>query len=251
MAAATRSEAMERLEGRVVVMTGASSGIGEAAALAFAAAGARLVLAARRAERLDELAERIAAASGEAIGVPTDVTDETAVARLFEATVERFGAVDVLINNAGIADQGPTDALTLERWRQVIDTNLTSAFLCSREAFRIMKRQGRGRIINIGSLSAKVPRPESAAYTSSKFGLEGLTRSMAVDGRDHGVAVSIFHPGMVVTELVPGMEQVPDELMSDPKDTADVLVHMASVPDHLNFVEGLMLPLKVPFLGRG
>jgi NAD(P)-dependent dehydrogenase (short-subunit alcohol dehydrogenase family) len=171
--------------------------------------------------------------------------------RLFTATMERFGRIDVLINNAGIADATPTDALSIERWRAVIDTNLTSAFLCSREAFKVMKPQRRGRIINIGSLSAHVPRGDSAAYTASKFALDGLTRSMALDGRAHGIAVSIFHPGMVVSELAPGMAAAPAETMSDPSDTADILVHMASVPDHLNFLSGLMLPLAVPFLGRG
>jgi len=233
------------------MVTGASSGIGEATGLAFTRAGAKLVLAARRSDRLQQLAARIRDEGGEALPVVTDVTVEDQVVRLFDRATEQFGQVDVLINNAGIADHCPTVELTLERWRQVIDTNLTSAFLCAREAMRRMKAQGRGRIINIGSLSAKVPRPDTAAYTASKFGLEGLTRSLAVDGRDHGIAVSIFHPGMVVTELAPGMAEAPAELMSDPADTADLLVHMASVPDHLNFYEGLMLPLKVPFLGRG
>lgn len=242
---------MSRVKDRVVMVTGASSGIGEATGLAFTRAGAKLVLAARRSDRLQQLAARIRDEGGEALPVVTDVTVEDQVVRLFDRATEQFGQVDVLINNAGIADHCPTVELTLERWRQVIDTNLTSAFLCAREAMRRMKAQGRGRIINIGSLSAKVPRPDTAAYTASKFGLEGLTRSLAVDGRDHGIAVSIFHPGMVVTELAPGMAEAPAELMSDPADTADLLVHMASVPDHLNFYEGLMLPLKVPFLGRG
>ncbi|MGE5722671.1 MAG: SDR family oxidoreductase [Sphingomonadales bacterium] len=242
---------MELLRGKTVVVTGASSGIGEATALAFAAAGAKLVLAARRADRLRTLAARIEEGGAEAIDVPTDVVREEEVIRLFDKAAARFGSVDILINNAGIADHCPTEALTLERWRQVIDTNLTSAFLCSREAFKIMKRQGRGRIINIGSLSAHVPRPETAAYTASKHALEGLTRSLAVDGRDCGIAVSIFHPGMVITELVPGMAEAPAEMMSDARYTADAIVHMASLPDHLNFFEGLMVPLKVPFLGRG
>jgi NAD(P)-dependent dehydrogenase (short-subunit alcohol dehydrogenase family) len=239
------------LRDRIVIVTGASSGIGEATALAFAAAGAKVVIAARRAERLKALAAQIEGAGRTAFAVPADVTREEDVLRLFASAVERFGRVDVLINNAGIADARPTDALSLERWRQVIDTNLTSAFLCSREALRLMKPQGRGRIINIGSLSAHVPRPDSAAYTASKFALDGLTRSMAVDARGHGIAVSIFHPGMVMSELAPGMAAAPAELMSEASDTADILVHMASVPDHLNFLEGLMLPLKVPFLGRG
>lgn len=240
-----------RLRDRVVIVTGASSGIGEATALAFAAAGARVVLAARRAERLAALAERIAAIGGTALAVVADVTREEDVAHLFARAVEDFGRVDVLVNNAGIADATPTDDLTLDRWQAVIQTNLTSAFLCSRAALRLMKPQGRGRIINVGSLSAHVPRPHSAAYTASKFALDGLTRSMAVDARDHGIAVSIFHPGMVVSELAPGLATVPEDLVSDPADTADILLHMASVPDHLNFLSGLMLPLKVPFLGRG
>jgi NAD(P)-dependent dehydrogenase (short-subunit alcohol dehydrogenase family) len=239
---------MSILEGRVVLVTGASSGIGAATAVAFGEAGAKVVLAARRAERLAALAERI---GGDALAVPTDVTDEAQVIRLFEAIVARFGRIDVVINNAGIADQGPTEDLTLARWRAVLDANLTSAFLCSREALKRMKPQGRGRIINIGSLSAKMQRAESAAYSTSKFALEGLTRSLAIDSRAYGVAVSIFHPGMVVSEIAPGLADAPAETMSDPRDTADILVHMASVPDHLNFFEALMLPIVVPFLGRG
>jgi NAD(P)-dependent dehydrogenase (short-subunit alcohol dehydrogenase family) len=242
---------MERLRGRVVLITGASSGIGEAAAHAFAVAGSIVVLAARRADRLSALAEAIEGKGGEAFAVPTDVTDEASVIALFGAVADRYGRLDVLINNAGIADGSATDELSLERWNAVIATNLTSAFLCSREALKIMKPQKRGRIINIGSLSARVPRPNSAAYTASKFGLDGLTRSLAVDARNDGIAVSIFHPGMVITELAPGMAEAPAEMMSDAKDTADVIVHMANVPDHLNFYEGLMVPLAVRFLGRG
>jgi len=242
---------MTILNGRTVIVTGASSGIGEATAIAFAAAGAQVVLAARRADRLDSLAARIAEEGGTALPVPTDVTDETAVLRLFAQAIDRFGAVDVLVNNAGVADHNPTEEITLDRWRTVLDANLTSAFLCSREAMRVMKPRGRGRIINIGSLSARVPRANTAAYTASKFALDGLTRSLAVDGRERGIAASIFHPGMVVTELAPGMAAAPGEMMSDPADTAAIIVHMASVPDHLNFLEGLMLPLAVPFLGRG
>lgn len=242
---------MSILEGRVVVVTGASSGIGEACGRAFAAKGAKLVLAARREDRLASLVERIEAAGGEALAVATDVTSEAAVANLFSRAVERFGTVDVLINNAGIADSTPVDEMELDLWRQVIETNLTSAFLCSRAAFRIMKGKGRGRIINIGSISARVPRQNSPAYAASKWGLDGLTRSLAIDGREHNIAASIFHPGIVATEIAPGAVKLPDDLAADPMDIAEVIVHMADIPDHLNFYEGLVVQNKIPFLGRG
>lgn len=242
---------MSLLSGRVVVITGASSGIGEACALAFAAKGAQVVLAARRAERIDTLATRLADAGHAALAVGTDVTDERAVASLFDRAVDRFGAVDVLVNNAGIADSTPADEMPLALWRKVIDTNLTSAFLCARAAIPIMKRQGRGRIINVGSISAKVPRADSPAYTASKWGLDGLTRSLAIDCRAHNVAVSVFHPGIVATELGGGMSSLPDALVAQPEDAADVIVHMADIPDHLNFYEALVVQNKIPFLGRG
>jgi NAD(P)-dependent dehydrogenase (short-subunit alcohol dehydrogenase family) len=239
------------LEGRVAVVTGASSGIGEACAIAFIEKGAKVVLAARRAERLTALVERLGALGGEALAVTTDVTSEADVDNLFEQAVERFGTVDVLINNAGIADSTPVDEMPLELWHRVIETNLTSAFLCSRAAFRIMKGRGRGRILNIGSISAKVPRQNSPAYAASKWGLDGLTRSLAIDGREFNIAASIFHPGIVATEIAPGAVKLPDDLTADPKDIADVIVHMCDIPDHLNFYEGMVVQNKIPFLGRG
>ena len=239
------------LEGRVAVVTGASSGIGEACAIAFVEKGAKVVLAARRRERLSALVARLEALGGEALAVTTDVTSEADVDNLFRAAVERFGTVDVLINNAGIADSTPVDEMPLELWHRVIETNLTSAFLCSRAAFRIMKGHGRGRILNIGSISAKVPRQNSPAYAASKWGLDGLTRSLAIDGREFNIAASIFHPGIVATEIAPGAVKLPDDLTADPKDIADVIVHMCDIPDHLNFYEGMVVQNKIPFLGRG
>lgn len=244
-------EPVSILEGRVAVVTGASSGIGEACAISFVEKGAKVVLAARRAERLQSLVERLEAMGGEALAVATDVTDEGAVENLFSRAVERFGTVDVLINNAGIADSTAADELELELWHKVIDTNLTSAFLCSRAAIRIMKGQRRGRIINIGSISARVPRANSPAYSASKWGLDGMTRALAIDGREDNIAVSIFHPGIVATEIAPGAVKLPDDLTADPKDIADVIIHMADIPDHLNFYEGLVVQNKIPFLGRG
>lgn len=242
---------MSILEGRVVIVTGASSGIGEACALAFARKGAKTVLAARRAERLSALVAKVEEMGGEALAVATDVTDEAAVDNLFASAVERFGTVDVLINNAGIADSTPVDEMTLETWRQVIETNLTSAFLCSRAAFRTMKGKGRGRIINVGSISARVPRENSPAYAASKFGLDGLTRSLAIDGRKHNIAASIFHPGIVATEIAPGAVKLPADFAASPEDIADVIVHMCDIPDHLNFYEGMVVQIDLPFLGRG
>jgi NAD(P)-dependent dehydrogenase (short-subunit alcohol dehydrogenase family) len=239
------------LQGRVAVVTGASSGIGEACALALADKGARVVLAARRAERLDTLVARIEAMGGEALAVATDVTDEAAVQSLFDGAVERFGTVDVLINNAGIADSTAITDMPLELWQQVLGTNLTSAFLCSRAAFRVMKGKGRGRIVNIGSISARVPRANSPAYAASKWGLDGLTRSLAIDGREFNIAASIFHPGIVATEIAPGAVKLPEDFAASPGDIAGVIVHMCDIPDHLNFYEGMVVQIDLPFLGRG
>jgi len=242
---------MSILQGRVVVITGASSGIGEACAVAFVQKGARVVLAARRAERLATLVGKLEDLGGEALAVATDVTDEDAVANLFARAMEGFGQVDVLINNAGIANNTPADKLEPAVWRKVMDTNLTSAFLCARSAIPIMKAQGHGRIINIGSISARVPRPDCPAYTASKWGLDGLTRALAIDGRAHNIAVSVFHPGIVATELGGGLSSLPEDLAARPEDAADIVVHMANVPDHLNFYEALLVQNKIPFLGRG
>ena len=242
---------MSILEGRVAVVTGASSGIGEACAVSFVEKGAKVVLAARRAERLSSLVEKLQGMDGEALAVATDVTDEAAVDNLFAEAVERFGTVDVLINNAGIADSTPVDEMPLELWHKVIETNLTSAFLCSRAAFRVMKGKGRGRIINIGSISARVPRENSPAYAASKWGLDGLTRSLAIDGRKHNIAASIFHPGIVATEIAPGAVKLPEDFAASPKDIADVIIHMCDIPDHLNFYEGMVVQIDLPFLGRG
>jgi NAD(P)-dependent dehydrogenase (short-subunit alcohol dehydrogenase family) len=239
------------LKDRTVVVTGASSGIGEACALAFAGKGAKVVLAARRAERLAGLVEKIEGQGGQVLAVTTDVTDEAAVDNLFKSALDAFGSVDVLINNAGIADSTPIVEMSLDTWHAVIETNLTSAFLCSRAAMRAMQGQGHGRIVNIGSISAKVPRQDSPAYAASKFGLAGLTHSLAIDGRPHNIAASIFHPGIVATEIAPGAVKLPKDFAASPEDIADVIVHMCDIPDHLNFYEGMVVQIDLPFLGRG
>lgn len=243
---------MGQLTDKVAVITGASTGIGRSIALAFAKEGARVVLAARRPEPLDELAKEIQAAGGTAMALPTDVTVEEQVMQLFRRAMDAFGRVDVLVNNAGTAAGKPTDELSLEAWRRVIDCNLTGAFLCSREALRIMKQQRSGRILNIGSVSAKAPRSHSAAYATSKFGLEGLTHSLAVDGREYGIAASVLQPGNVATPLWRGREDVVrKEGAMSPDDLARIAVLMMTLPPDVNMYEAVVLPLSMPFLGRG
>ncbi|MGX7895332.1 SDR family oxidoreductase [Tsuneonella sp. HG222] len=242
---------MSVLQGRVAVVTGASSGIGEACARGFAAKGAKVVLAARRAERLSGFVESIESTGGEALAVATDVTDEAAVENLFAQAVARFGTVDVLINNAGVAENTPVDQATLDHWNWVLSTNLTSAFLCAKHAWPLFKKGGHGRIVNVGSISAKVPRSECPSYTASKFGLAGLTHALALDGREHNIAVSIFHPGIVATEIMPGSVKLPDNFAATPDEAAAIIIHMCDMPDHLNFYEALMVQNKLPFLGRG
>jgi NAD(P)-dependent dehydrogenase (short-subunit alcohol dehydrogenase family) len=243
---------MEALTGRVAVITGGNSGIGKAIAKAYAAAGAKVVLAARRAEQLKEVTDQINTTGGSALAIPTDVTKEPAVLTLFAETMAAHGRVDVLINNAGTASREPADELPLASWQRVIDTNLTGAFLCAREAFKIMKRQKQGRIINIGSVSAKVPRPNTIAYAASKFGLEGVTRALALEGREHGILVSILHPGNTVSSLGrPAQIGSAPEGRMEAEDLAQVTVLMATLPHEVNMLEALVLPRTMPFLGRG
>lgn len=242
---------MQSIDGRVAIVTGASTGIGRGIATELARAGARVAVAARSADKLETLVAEIEAEGGSAAAIPTDVTAEDQVLRLFRETVDRLGTPAILVNNAGIADATPTDELSLARWREMIDTNLTSAFLCSREAMRLMKPAGGGRIINIGSISAKGPRPNSIAYTASKFGLEGLTRSLALDGRDFGIAASALHPGATITSLVPGVTDQEGADRIRPEDIGRIVVLMASLPADVTMIDSTIVPLRVPFFGRG
>ena len=243
---------MGQLDNMIVVITGASTGIGKSIAAAFAHEGAATVLASRSREKLEVAANDVRNAGGRVSVVPTDVTVEKEVVDLFQQTVETFGRIDILVNNAGLSKGGPTDELSLEVWQQVIGTNLTGAFLCSREALKIMKPQRSGRIINIGSVSAKVPRSHSAAYTTSKFGLEGLTRSLALDTRDYGIAVSILHPGNTATPIWQGREEIArKEGVMSPDDLARVAVTIATLPPEINLLESIVLPVSMPFVGRG
>ncbi|PTX00181.1 SDR family oxidoreductase [Pararhodobacter aggregans] len=239
------------LKDRIAIVTGASSGIGLAIAEALAAEGAKVVVAARSADKLAALVAGIEAKGGTALAVPTDMTDEGQVEALFAACEAAFGPPRLVVNNAGIADHTPTVDLTLDRWSEVVAINLTSVFLGARAAFRAMIPAGGGRVINVGSISAKVPRPDTAAYAATKFGLEGLTHSLALDGRPHGIAVSMVHPGSTVSSLVPGITDQPRPGTMAASDVARVVVLMASLPDDVNLYEGTILPVTMPFLGRG
>lgn len=241
-----------KLQDRVAIVTGASGGIGLGIAEAYAREGAKVCLAARNNEALDQAASRIVCAGGKAIAVRTDVTSEDEVAHAFAETASAFGQIDILVNNAGVSCSAPPDELSLEAWQRVIDVNVTGAFLCCREAMRHMKPKRRGRIINIGSVAAKVPRPDSVAYATSKRALEGMTHSLAVDGRLFGIAVSVLQPGNTETPILDDWTQrAEQEGVMQVEDVAEVAVTMAALPDTINFFESVVLPIKMPLLGRG
>ena len=243
---------MGQLDGKIAIITGAGTGIGKGIARAYGREGARLVLAARNRENLEGTAEETRSGGADTLVAPTDVTDEAQVIALFERTMQEFGRVDILVNNSGVFDGGPLDELSLETWQKVIDVNLTGVFLCSREAMKIMKRQGGGRIINIGSISAQMPRMNSAPYTTSKHGLVGLTKSTALEGREFGVVASCLHPGNVVTERrdasTAPMDQEP---MMTADDIAMTALTMAALPLTVNMLEAIVLPVTQKYLGRG
>lgn len=243
---------MSSLKKQVAIVTGASTGIGAAIAKAFAREGAHVVLAARSLDKLQRVAEEIFADGGAATVVETDVSNEASVTALFEKVASDFSKLDLLVNNAGLAMGGPTDELTFESWRKVMSVNVDGAFLCSREAFKLMKGQGRGRILNIGSVSAKMPREHSAPYTTSKFALEGLTRSLALDGRAYGISVGVLQPGNTMTSIWEGKEEkVAEEGVMNADDLAQVALSMAILPDGVSVLESTVLPISMPFLGRG
>jgi len=243
---------MSKLDGKVALITGGNRGIGAGMARAFAREGCALCLAARDAERLERTVAELQQTGATVIGVPTDVTDEADVERLFAQAMERFGRLDILVNNAGAFDGGPLDELTLETWEKVMSVNLRGPFLCSRAAFRIMKAQGGGRIINVGSISAQRVRMNSAPYSTSKHGLWGLTQSTALEGRPYGIAASALHPGNVLNERRAQRATAADEEpMMTTDELAEAALVMASLPPHVNMLEAIVLPVEQLYVGRG
>jgi NAD(P)-dependent dehydrogenase (short-subunit alcohol dehydrogenase family) len=243
---------------RVAVVTGGGTGIGAASALALAADGWTVVLAGRRREPLEE----VATGNDRLHPVSADVTDEDSVHRLFETTLRRHGRVDLLFNNAGMtAPAVDLDAHDLAIWNAVVAVNLTGAFLCTREAFRVMRRQDPqgGRIINNGSISAHAPLPRSVAYTATKHAITGLTKSTALDGRPYDIACGQIDIGNAATELaggfVTGTSQAdggvrPEPLM-DVGNVARAVVYMASLPLDANVATMTVMATKMPYIGRG
>ena len=245
---------------RIAVVTGAGSGIGRAVAIALLAEGYHVALAGRRAEALAET-EALAGAGDRALAVPTDVTQPAAVDALFARVRETWGRLDLLFNNAGASAGAPFEDLSYERWKAIVDVNLTGMFLCAQGAFRLMKAQQPlgGRIINNGSISAMSPRPDSAAYVATKHGVSGLTKSVALDGRAYDIACGQIDIGNAVTPLTErmpaGAKQADGRMVPEPRmDVAHVaraVVFMASLPLDTNVLTMTIMATKMPFVGRG
>ncbi|KPJ78098.1 MAG: 3-oxoacyl-ACP reductase [Deltaproteobacteria bacterium SG8_13] len=250
---------------KVAVVTGAGSGIGKQTALAFLEAGYSVALAGRRKAPLEKTATEAAASGSKSLVVPTDVADRQAVRDLFSRTKGFFGRIDVLFNNAGIF--GPSvlfEDIPYEEWKAVVDINVTGAFLCAREAFRIMKAQKPmgGRIINNGSISAHSPRPNSAAYTTTKHAITGLTKSLSLDGRKYDIACCQIDIGNAATDLIKaimqdgkGAAQADGSVAVEPSleldHVARAIVQMASLPLEANVLFMTIMATKMPFIGRG
>jgi len=247
---------------KVALITGAGTGIGRAAVLALLADGYRVVLAGRRIDALEQVIAESGAAAGQALAVATDVANSDSVAALFDRTASTFGRLDVLFNNAGVgAPPINLEDLTLAQWKAAVDTNLTGAFLCTQHAFRIMKDQSPrgGRIINNGSISAHVPRPNSAPYTSTKHAITGLTRSTSLDGRKYDIACGQIDIGNAATPMTARMAtgvpqpdgSVRAEATMDVAHVGETIRYMAGLPLDANVQFITIMATKMPFIGRG
>jgi NAD(P)-dependent dehydrogenase (short-subunit alcohol dehydrogenase family) len=247
---------------RVAIVTGAGTGVGRASALALLRDGYRVVLAGRRPEPLAQVVAEAGPEANRALAVPTDISDPESVRTLFARTKDAFGRLDLLFNNAGANVPGVLlEEVTLEQWKKVVDTNLTGTFLCTQEAFKLMKSQEPrgGRIINNGSISAHSPRPNSAPYTSTKNAITGLTKSTSLDGRKYDIACCQIDIGNAMTpmaaRLAKGVLQAngttAPEPMIDVEQVANAVVHMASVPLDTNIQFLTIMATKMPFIGRG
>ncbi|TRL31074.1 SDR family oxidoreductase [Rhizobium straminoryzae] len=250
-------------KGAVALVTGGGTGVGRAIARALAAAGYQVVISGRRREVLEKAAAELAAeTSGQVHALAADVGDPQSVRALFDAIEQTFGRLDLLVNNAGVSAPGvPMEELTFEQWNAVVSANLTGAFLCTQQAFRLMKAQSPrgGRIINNGSISATTPRPNSAPYTATKHAITGLTKSTALDGRNFDIACGQIDIGNAATEMTQkistGVIQANGSLAAEPTidsaHIANAVVYMASLPLDANVLTMTVMATKMPFVGRG
>jgi len=247
---------------KCALVTGAGTGIGKAVALALLGEGYRVALAGRRREPLDQVARESGRGETRALVVPADVSDPSSVRELFEKTHEVFGRLDLLFNNAGISAPGlPLEELSIEQWQKVVDTNLTGPFLCTQEAFRIMKSQHPrgGRIINNGSISAHVPRPNSAPYTCTKHAITGLTKASSLDGRKYDIACGQIDIGnadtAIAAKFAAGVPQANGSTAVEPlmavEHVARAVLYMASLPLDANVQFMTVMATKMPYIGRG
>ena len=252
---------MER-DQKISIVTGAGTGVGKAASLALADEGWTIVLAGRRKDPIEAVTNEIKSRGGNALAIVTDTSDTKSVKGLFEETERAFGRLDLLFNNAGTNAPGVSlEDLSFEQWTNVVNVNLTGVFLCTQEAFRLMKTQTPmgGRIINNGSISAHVPRPGSAPYTATKHGVTGLTRSTSLDGRKYGIACGQIDIGNALTEMAARMTKgVPQadgsiqvEPVMDVSNVGKTVAHMASLPMEANVQFVTVMATNMPFIGRG
>jgi NAD(P)-dependent dehydrogenase (short-subunit alcohol dehydrogenase family) len=253
---------MSASSAKVAIVTGAGTGVGRAVALALLDEGYAVALAGRRRNLLDDTARASEAPASRKLVVPTDIADREAVRSLFDATQKQFGRLDVLFNNAGLNAPGiPLEDLTYEQWTSVVNVNLTGAFLCTQEAFRLMKSQTPrgGRIINNGSISAHAPRPNSAPYTATKHAITGLTKCASLDGRKYDIACGQIDIGNAITpmteRMVQGVTQADGSMRPEPridsKHVAQAVVYMAGLPLDTNVLFLTVMATKMPFVGRG
>ena len=239
-----------KLTNKIALVTGGGTGIGKAIAKAILAEGAKVIIIGRTEAKLLEAQDELG--SGIEIMV-CDITIESQVTNLYETIMSKHGKLDILINNAGTSFKEKAHVLSFESWKKVIDVNLNGAFLCARGAMKIMVSQKLGRIINIGSISGQMSRPLNAPYTASKFGIEGLTRAFALDGRDHGVAVSVIHPGNVATDII-SKDEIPKRKKEGfvlLEDLGKLAITMLTISPNVNILGSVVLPITQPYLGRG